>query len=306
MTPDERDAILTLSILAAFSDGRNDEKEREELKRIAASLSPEALADLTSLHQDVLLGRRTMKDAAEKLSTQALRQLAYEMAVCVCDADGVHDAKEERFLADLQQELGLEAAHAAEVRSTAAAIAAAPVATAVASSLDPAALDKMILDASILNGALELLPESIATMAVIPLQMRLVYRVGKAYGFGLDRGHVKDLLATLGVGLTSQYVEQLGRKLVGGVLGALAGGLLRGLGNQALSSGMAFATTYALGQVARRYYSGGRTLDARALKETFESLLSEAKSLGQARAPEIAARAKTLDASQVVELVRNG
>ena len=44
MTPDERDAILTLSILAAFSDGRNDEREREELKRIAASLSPESLA----------------------------------------------------------------------------------------------------------------------------------------------------------------------------------------------------------------------------------------------------------------------
>ena len=152
------------------------------------------------------------------------------MAVCVCDADGVHDAEEERFLADLQQELGLEAAHAAEVRSSAAAIAAAPVATAQASSLDPAALDKMILDASILNGALELLPESIATMAVIPLQMRLVYRVGKAYGFELDRGHVKDLFAALGVGLTSQYVEQIGRKLVGGVLGALAGGLLGRLG----------------------------------------------------------------------------
>ena len=93
---------------------------------------------------------------------------------------------------------------------------------------------------------------------------------------------------------------------MGGVLGALGGGLLRGLGNQALSSGMAFATTYALGQVARRYYSGGRTLDAKTLKETFESMLAEARSLGQARAPEIAARAQTLDASQVVELVRNG
>ena len=62
-------------------------------------------------------------------------------------------------------------------------------------------------------------PQSLASMAIIPLQMKMVYRIGKAHGFELDRGHIKDLLATLGVGLTSQYVEQFGRKLLGGLLG---------------------------------------------------------------------------------------
>ena len=70
----------------------------------------------------------------------------------------------------------------------------------------------MILNYAILNGALELLPESLATMAIIPLQMKMVYRVGMSHGFELDRGHIKDFIATLGVGLTSQYVEQIGRK----------------------------------------------------------------------------------------------
>jgi uncharacterized protein (DUF697 family)/tellurite resistance protein len=310
MTPEERDATLTLCILAAFADGANDGREREEIKRIAASLSPEAGADLAALHQDVLLGRRTAADAARRLETPALRQLAYEMAVCICDVDGLHGPEEERFLSELQRELGLEAGKAAEVKSASAAMAMAPLATAaisVPASVDPAALDKMVLDASILNGALELLPETLSTMAIIPLQMRLVYRVGKAFGYELDRGHIKDLLATLGVGLTSQYVEQLGRKLVGGVLGmVLGGGLLRGLGRQAVSSGMAFASTYALGQVAKRYYAGGRTLDTAALREAFQSMLGEARNIGRARAPEIAARAQGLDARQVVELVRNG
>ena len=310
MTPEERDATLTLCILAAFADGANDDRERAEIKRIAASLSPEAGADLAALHQDVLLGRRTAADAAGKLNTPALRQLAYEMAVCICDVDGLHGPEEERFLAELQRELGLEADQAAEVRSASAAMATAPLATGAIpapASVDPAALDRMILDASILNGALELLPESLSTMAILPLQMRLVYRVGKAHGYELDRGHIKDLLATLGVGLTSQYVEQLGRKLVGGVLGmVLGGGLLRGLGKQAVSSGMAFASTYALGQVAKRYYAGGRTLDAAKLKEAFQAMLAEARTIGQARAPEIAARAQGLDARQVVDLVRNG
>jgi uncharacterized protein (DUF697 family)/tellurite resistance protein len=315
MTAEERDATLTLCILAAFADGRNDDRERDELRRIAASLSPGAGADLAALHQDVLLGRRRLPEAARALATPELRQLAYEMAVCICDADGLHAEPEERFLAELQRELGLQPAAAEAARAGSAALATAPLAPATeaapgqgapAAPVDPAALDKLILDASILNGALELLPESLSTMAIIPLQMRLVYRVGKAHGYELDRGHVKDLLAAMGVGLTSQYVEQLGRKLVGGVLGVLGGGLLRGLGNQAVSSGMAFASTYALGQVARRYYAGGRKLDAQGLRAAFDSLLADARSLGQQHAPDIQARAQGLDARGVMELVRGG
>ena len=127
----------------------------------------------------------------------------------------------------------------------------------------------MILNYSILNGALELLPQSLASMAIIPLQMKMVYRIGKAHGFELDRGHIKDLLATLGVGLTSQYVEQIGRKLLGGLLGKIGGGLLGGLGSATTGAAFSFATTYALGQVAKRYYAGGRTIDAAGLQQAF-------------------------------------
>ena len=94
----------------------------------------------------------------------------------------------------------------------------------------------MILNAAILNGALELLPQSWASMAIIPLQVRLVYRIGKAHGFELDRGHIKDFLATTGVGMTGQYVEQFGRKLIGGLLGKVLGGAGRAIGSQATGS----------------------------------------------------------------------
>ena len=85
-------------------------------------------------------------------------------------------------------------------------------------------MDSKILKASILNGAIELLPENLSTLAIIPLQMRLVYQIGQSYGYQLDSGHIKDFLATLGVGLTSQYLEQAGRKLLGGLLGKVGGG----------------------------------------------------------------------------------
>ena len=141
-------------------------------------------------------------------------------------------------------------------------------------------------------------------MAIIPLQMKLVYRIGQAHGYQLDRGHVKDFLATAGVGLTSQYIEQAGRKLLGGLLGKLAGGIGRGLGNQAVSSGMSFASTYALGHVAKRYYAGGRQLSAQMLKDTYASVMLEARNLQTQYLPAMQDKARTLDAGKVLDMVR--
>jgi uncharacterized protein (DUF697 family) len=141
-------------------------------------------------------------------------------------------------------------------------------------------------------------------MAIIPLQMKLVYRIGQSYGYQLDSGHIKDFLATVGVGLTSQYLEQAGRKLLGGLLGKVGGGLLRGLGNQAVSSGMSFASTYALGHVAKRYYAGGRTLSTQMLKDAFSGVVKEGQSLQTQYLPAIQEKARTLDAGKVLSLVR--
>jgi uncharacterized protein (DUF697 family) len=162
----------------------------------------------------------------------------------------------------------------------------------------------MILNSSILNGALELLPQTLATMAIIPLQMKMVYRIGKAHGFELDRGHVKDFLATVGVGLSSQYLERFGRRLASGLFGRIGGSLGRRLGSAAVGSAFSFATTYALGQVAKTYYAGGRTLGAQRLKETFASLLGEAKTLEARYLPEIRERARTINPAALLDLVR--
>ena len=168
-----------------------------------------------------------------------------------------------------------------------------------------AEIDRLVLNTAITNGALELLPQSLASMAVIPLQMKMVYRIGALHGYSLDRRQVTDLLATLGVGVTGQYLEGIGRRLLGGVLGSLGGGLLRGLGGAATGVAFSFATTWAIGQVARRYYASDRTLSADALREAFATLLADAKKLQASYAPAIAEQAKTLDPSRIVEMVRS-
>lgn len=316
MTPEQNRSLITVCLMAAFADGHNDPRERDHVRRTAESLSAGAGLDVMALYQDVLLKRVTLEQAVSGLDTPELRQLAFEMAVGVCDADGVHNAGETAFLERLGALLQLGRSDAAAIVNAADALAGAPVdkplpempaipAPATPAGPDQAELDKMILNAAILNGALELLPESLASMAIIPLQTRLVYRVGKAHGFELDRGHITDFLATVGVGLTSQYVEQFGRKLVGGLLGKVLGRVGRTIGSEATGSAFSFATTYALGHVAKRYYADGRRLDGAALKAAFGQLFDNAKGLQQRYAPEIAERARTLDLKKLTsELTR--
>ena len=124
------------------------------------------------------------------------------MAVCVCNAGGVVNDVEKKFLAELHQALQLDASATDTHQQTAQAVAVLPATAAVPPILvldanRDAELDKMILNAAILNGALEIMPHTLATMAIVPLQMRLVYRIGHAYGYELDRGHIKDFLATV-------------------------------------------------------------------------------------------------------------
>ena len=312
MNEQEQKSILTLGLMAAFADGDKDERERGEVKRIADALAGEGAINVAALYQDVLLRRVDLASVARSLESAESRQLAYEMAVCVCDADGVQSPAERAFLDSLRSSLGLAGQKVEVHTQQAEAIAALPIAGAAlagagaGAAVDEAELDKAILNASILNGALELLPESLATMAIIPLQMKLVYRVGKSYGYELDRGHIKDFLATAGVGLTSQYLEQAGRKLLGGLLGSIGGGLLRGLGRQAVSSGMSFASTWALGHVAKRYYAGGRTLSTQMLRESFDGMLGEAKGMRERYLPQMQEKARTLNVSTILDTVRNG
>ena len=162
--------------------------------------------------------------------------------------------------------------------------------------MSDAELDKSILNYALLNGALELLPQSWASMAIIPLQIKMVYGIGKAHGVELDQGHIKEFIAAAGVGLTSQYLEQFGRKLLGGLLGKVAGKTFGKLGSAATGMAFSFATTYALGQVAKRYYAGGRVMNTALLRDTFQNLLDPAKQMQAQYLPQIQQKAATLDA----------
>lgn len=315
MTPQEQKAILAIAIHAAFADGAKDEREREEVRRVAENLADESGSpDLSRLYQDVLLQRLPLAAATAMLTDTGQRQFAYEMALCVCEADGRLADAERRFLDELKRLLALPATETDLIEGEVDVLVdqtefvppqpAAASAPAVPSAVSNAEQDKSILNHALLAGALELLPQSWASMAIIPLQIKMVYGIGKAHGVTLDQGHIKEFIAAAGVGLTSQYLEQFGRKLLGGLLGKAAGKTFGKLGGAATGMAFSFASTYALGQVARRYYAGGRTMSTALLRETFQDLLGPAKQLQTQYLPQIQQKAATLDAGQVMALMR--
>jgi uncharacterized protein (DUF697 family)/tellurite resistance protein len=319
MNAEETRAVLAIALMAAYADGHKADTERDEVRRVAEALGQEAAdLNLPALYQDVLLKRIDLPKAAAMLASSEARQLAFELAVGVCDADDLRNEAETKFLADLGAALKLAPPQMAEPAAVADALVTLPLPAAqpgsgtaakagpvVASvAADAAELDKMIVNASILNGALELLPQSMASMAIIPLQMRLVYRIGKAHGYELDRGHIKDLLAAMGVGLTGQYLEEIGRKLIGGLFGKVAGRMAGGLARGATGMAFSFATTYALGKVAVRYYAGGRTMSTQMLKGAFDGVLQEARGLQARYQPQIEQQARSIDVNRIVQMVR--
>ncbi|MDT0216554.1 TerB family tellurite resistance protein [Alcaligenes sp. AB3] len=192
ITQENIKAILAIAIHAAFADSNKDDREREEIRRIAESLAEQTAApDLARLYQDVLLKRLTLASASMAVADASQRQLAYEMALCVCESDGRLIDSERHFLDELKRLLALTASETDLIEGEAdlladqasAVIPLAPAAGAAAVAASPALasdaeLDKSILNYALLNGALELLPQSWASMAIIPLQIKIVDNIG--------------------------------------------------------------------------------------------------------------------------------
>lgn len=306
------EAVTAIALMAAFADDQKDRAEKERLEEIFDTLGGESVA---ALYQRVMLEETTLEAEAAKLHTAELQTLAFETALSVCDADGVTSKAEGRFLGQLQAALNLPREQVIAARSEAEKLAATPVerrlksvgeryTTSQAPVEDDEALDQQILNAAILNGALALLPQALATIAIVPVQLRLVYQIGQANGYQLDQAHLKEFLAIVGVGMTSQVLEGHVRKLFGGFAKRTLGKGAKGMASAAAGAAMSFATTYALGQAAKLYYGGGRTLELAEVKVLFHNQLEQGRVLFETHQGAVQDKARTTDLQSLMKLVR--
>ena len=302
MNERDHETIVTVAYLAALADGRTAPAEHEELR---AALGRLGVADVDAVAQRGSAVRAPLADLARQLSGDDARRLAFETALVVCHADGPLNRQEADFLGALRSAMGLAPATLAELEQSAAGLAAARTAgpVEVRSGKPPSddALDQMILRQAMIASAVELLPDKLANVVILPLQLRLVYQIGQQYGQKLDANQIKDLAGTLGLGAAAQVMEGVVRKLVGGVTGGLFGGLVGGAGGMAAGVAVTFAATYALGHVAKQYYAQGRRLSTQDLRELFQRFQGDAKEIFPKVQEEIKTQAKSLNLKSLLE-----
>ncbi|MEP6835199.1 MAG: DUF533 domain-containing protein [Gemmatimonas sp.] len=267
MTPNEAEAVVAIATLAALADGNSDAEEQAAITSVASTLglAPETM-------QRAAAGQLTIAELAGRITTPEAKQAAYDAALSVCHRDGDPNAAEATFLSVLASALGISAANALNPVT-----AVVPSVTSGAPA--PNDLDNHILDQAILTAAMELLPDRLANMAILPLQLRLVYGIGQKHGQQLNARQVADLAATFGIGAVAQIFEKVVRRALGGIAGGLLGGMLGGAGGIAAGAAVTFASTYALGHAAEQYYAQNRSLSVTDMKTLFARFQSEAKDM---------------------------
>ncbi len=294
MNEQDKRPIVTIALLAARADGETSAAEQAQLQEAMSRLGI----------KDVDAELPALADVAKSLSDDSARTYAYELALVICNAGGPANEREHAFLKELRGALGLGNTAVTQLEKDAAALATASTSGPAGEGSSDPDLEQMILQQAMLAGAVELLPDRLANLVILPLQLRLVYQIGRKYGQQLDANQIKDLAGTLGIGAAAQALEGVVSKLVRGLAGGLLGGIVGGAGGIAAGAAVTFASTYALGHVAQRYYAQNRRLSTADLRELFQKFQEDARGIFPRLQNEIQSRAKTLNLPSLLDAIR--
>jgi uncharacterized protein (DUF697 family) len=299
MDKSEQECVIAIALLAAFADGVKDEAEHAAIRRVAEGFKLE-LVDMAGLYQQVITGQLTVQQAVAGLASPQAKNLAYEVARCICEADNVTNPAEEQFLAELTAAIKPSAKLDATINGQSPTTASQPASSVqgelsvIGPITDPQQpLDPLLIKYSVLTAALELLPQTAGALAILPIQLKMVYDLSRRNGVKLDQQSVKDFGAAFGVGAAGQIIEAGLRRLVSNVLGSV-GSSMGSVSSGVAGTALTFATTYALGLVADKYYASGRKIDVSELKTEFSNLVEKAKATQAQYTDEITVKAKQL------------
>jgi uncharacterized membrane protein YebE (DUF533 family) len=301
MTEEEKRYIAASLVAAACADGHLSPDERRRVTTLLEDLGGERAFRAALAHPV------EPEDLGRLVQSPDARRTAYQLAVLVCEADGVLSDQEQGYLNRLRTSLQLSDAAARGLQLEAEHWRDPGLPPTPPPSGE--SLDRLILQYAILAGAAELLPQTAASIVVIPLQLKLVYEIGQRNGVAQAQDQARELLAVFGIGATSQVVESLARRVLGGVVkrvggGGLFGGLLGDAAEAATGTLVSFATTYALGHSAQVYYERGRNLSQADLQQLFRRFKDDAGTIYPKVEQEIREQAQKLDMEGLLAKIR--
>lgn len=313
MNQQDIEAILGIVTLAALADGNRDAAEQEKIASVASRLGLPFAEDVVARAAS---GQYELAELAARLTTAEARTTAFDAALSVCHADGTLATAELAFLQSLRGSLDLDAfatdaqlgvVSAIGASATGAALPGAfstPASSGGQSPKAAAELDAYILDQAILTAALEFLPDRLANLGILPLQLRLVRHVGQRYGAEAGAAQIKDLAATFGIGAAAQIMESVVRRTLGGLAGGIFGGMLGSAAGAAAGGAVTFASTYALGHAAQQYYAQNRSLSTSDMRALFARFQGEANTMFPRVQERVSSLARENSFESLMRLVR--
>lgn len=259
MTAENREALASLRIILAVAkaDGRIAPEEEAALNNFILTLPEEGRPSLDSLLADDII----LEEELAFLTTEESRKRVHAAASLIAKADGTIDDAEAAILERImpfQGEDTLIGQVIGEAKDTLlpSRIPAIHDPEQRAVEVQEDRMKYAILAAVL--GANPLPAVSLLTdIVVVGLQGKMVRDIGQYYGHSLDDQAVKSLMvAFTGSTMLRLAVNNLAKFVPG--WGSLFG------------AATSFATTWAIGKVAERWFDSGGNMDAATLRATYE------------------------------------
>ncbi len=272
MEPLDRKSLAQFRLLVAVAkaDGRLEDRELDALKG-ALGRHSDLLDDLLADDIDV--------DAELAVLDPVDRRQLYQSAFAMSYADGHAAVDEVNLLQRLVPDEGERTLLGQVFGETLDTLVPGRI-VAVA---DPAQREMEILEDilkySVLSAVAGAMPVPgvaiVADLAVVALQAKMVHDIGQYWGHQMDMPAVRAFIGSV-AGSTGLRiaVNNLARFVPGW--------------GSAFGAATSFATTFALGQVAQRYFAAGRALDESELQGLFQQAKVEGRSTFERRQQDIA------------------
>jgi len=124
---------------------------------------------------------------------------------------------------------------------------------------------ELIQVCAVAAGAMTVQPIPLVDTALIaPIQIGLVQGIGKIHGYKLDRTSILEIISTFGASIVAQNLIMAAAKLIP-------------FFGWVITISMAYALTWAIGEVSEHYFRNGRNVDEGELKAMFERVYKTKK-----------------------------
>jgi uncharacterized protein YjbI with pentapeptide repeats/uncharacterized protein (DUF697 family) len=270
INPQEVLASLMVLVRLAIADHELEAMEREMLSEALSALELDEKLTLEQLLDD----RTSFDELLGKLHSPIIRERVYQSAYLMARLDGELEAGEVELLDRIQTKLEISAGKIEKLQAAVSEAQALSIAEQVAAINDPekreAAVNTNIRLMALMHafsGAMPIPGFAIVThLMIYKDQVELVQKIGRIWGYPGDHKHEALNQALFGtVGATAARVALSNVALLIPVWGSVIG------------ASTAFSMTWAIGELAQKFFASGGQLDAGSLKDQ----LMEAKAAGQ-------------------------